>query len=83
MKRQGENSSLTTTSFLRYSKNVLSLRAVSGLRRNAERSVLVLGHIQPECSPNREAGTALKRRNNTRAFLLPKNVQNLRRYHHV
>ena len=65
------NSGLTALMASVYFLSIESTRAVSGLRRNAERSVLVFRAITPECSTNREAWTALVGRDNTRVFYLP------------
>lgn len=50
-----------------YNMYAITLRASSGLRRDAERSILFLGYL-PEYPTNREAWAALKGRSNTRAF---------------
>lgn len=70
---------LTVLALSVYAESVEIQRAVSGLRRNAGRRFLVLGHNAPECSPHREAGTVLCNRNSTRAILLPENVEKQRR----
>lgn len=62
-----------------YSEDVQILRASLGLRSDAERGVLVLRAVKPECPANREAWAALNSRNNTRVFYLPGKVQILRR----
>lgn len=64
-----------------YSEIVKILRAFPSLRRDAERGVLVLGHM-PECLSVARLGAVLVNRNNTRAFYLPE-VEKTRRYHHV
>ncbi len=71
---------LTAPMVLAYAGSVKTARAVSGLRRDAERRFLVSGLCEPECPANREAWGVLADLNNTRAFILPGNVKTARRY---
>lgn len=62
-------------------ESVKTYRAASGLRRDAERSVFVLGLCAPECLHVVRHGGVLWDLNSTRAFILPENVKNHRRCH--
>lgn len=74
------NHRLTSPASSLYSEGAITNRAVSGLRRDAERSVFVLGHFsKPECLHVVRHGAALLGCRNTRAFFIAQNAKTNRR----
>jgi hypothetical protein len=69
---------LTVHEFHAYNLSIVTIGAVSGLRRDAGRRFLVLGQFKPECLPVVRLGAVLIGRDNTRVFLLPE-IETIRR----